>query len=215
MKTVNFKNTVGAHPCGRPTANFSIRAFVMATVIGVVMASCGGRGGNQQSGTATETPPKGGTVAIKDATENNWQTAVKSNFSVDAAIPAGWTFNDMDAFNPIENNGYVTVSYLMGDGSTKVADIAKALFVQTAQLPGGNFALDENGKAKGKEYATFDELFTPDRTYDGITGINEHWYYTGADGYLRTVTALTQKGRGKSEGKLFMTIKFEISPVKL
>jgi hypothetical protein len=84
MTRVNFKNSV------------------IALAIGLVMVSCGGRGGNQQSGSATSETAKVEAKATDYANQelftelsaSDWQKVVKVNYDFDLTMPSGWTFNE-------------------------------------------------------------------------------------------------------------------------
>ena len=210
MTTIDFKN--------RKDALISVtRVLMMATAIGAVMVSCGGGGNQQSAGKKTDVEAAKELVAKADdkgVTDDNWQAFIKKSYGVDAAVPAGWKYLQVRAYGFSTDNESIIVAFeTSGDGATKVADAASALFDQTKALsPGGNFAIDVDNNStemkKGKTYASFDDLFKPNNLYDGVTAINqEFWYYTGANGTLQSVTVNADKGK--------MTFKFEKLPVKL
>jgi hypothetical protein len=201
MKTINFKNSV------------------IALAIGMATVSCGGGNSskNNASGKKTDVEAAKELVAKADdkgVTDDNWQAFIKKNYGVDAAVPAGWKFLQVRAYGFSTDNESIIVAFeTTGDNATKVADAAKALFDKPkAFSSGGNFSMDVDNNStvpkKGKTYATFDEVFKPNALYDGVTAINqEFWYYTGANGTLQSVTVNANKGR--------MTFKFEKMPIKL
>ena len=131
MTRVNFKN------------------IVIALAIGLVMVSCGGRGGNKQSGNATETKTEQATPAkgteLKDVDEKNWQAIVKTNFGLDLSVPAGWTFKSVKSPNGVNN---LIVEMTTGGGTTGEAE-GKRLFEATKALsPHGNYKNNPNWEAE-------------------------------------------------------------------
>ena len=96
MTTVDFKNSaIGAYPCGRPRANFSIRVFMMALVISLAVVSCdkdddkddGDDGNSEVSNTVTDAFKQFGAdveqvkpkVATPDEATNKSRCAVSSS----------------------------------------------------------------------------------------------------------------------------------------
>ena len=138
---------------------------VIAMAIGVVMISCGGRGGNQQGG-GQKTDVEAAMELLKNAddkgvTDDNWQAFIKKNYSVDAAVPAGWKYFQVRAYGFSTDNESIIVAFeTSGDGATKVADAARALFDQTKALV-GNFSIDVDNNStemkKGETYASFSD----------------------------------------------------------
>jgi len=184
-KTVNFKNMAGVHPYGRPMANFNIRMFAMATVIGLVMVSCGGRGGNQQSGNASETKTetKAATPAaelkVKDTNADNWQAVIKATREgIDIPLPDGWTVRK--AGEGIARD--VAVDFTVG-GSTTAEQYGQMLFdITKAASQNGNHKVDitERGIAEGAAVATLAEA----AIIAGETAYN--WCFTEKSEYQYT-----------------------------
>ena len=195
-------------------ANFLRNVATIAACLAVtMMTSCGGGNSNKQSdGKKTDVEAASELAAkseVKEVTEANYQSYIKDGYGVNVA-PVGWKFYRVRAYGFSTNNENVTVTYQTGDNAAKVSDIAKALFEQTKAL-GGNFAINVDNNStepkKGKAYASFDELFTPDGLYDGITSIDEFWYYNGTNGIIQSVSVSADKG--------VVNIKFEKTPYKL
>jgi hypothetical protein len=189
-------------------------ATIVACLAVMMMTACGGGNSNKQ-GDVKKTDVEAAQELItksevKEVTEANYQSYIKDGYGVNAAAPAGWKFYRVHAYGFSTDNENVTVTYQTGDGAAKVADIAKALFEQTKAL-GGNFAIEVDNNStkpkKGKSYTSFDELFTPNGLYDGVTSIDEFWYYNGKNGIIQSVSVSADKG--------VVNIKFEKTPYKL
>jgi hypothetical protein len=181
------------------------------------MAACNSGGSKQSDASGKKTDVEAATQVLansedKEVTEANYQSYLKKEYGVDAATPAGWKFNSVRANTYSEGNENVMLTFQAGDGAAKVADIAKALFDQTAAISAsGNFAIDVDNNSsapkKGAAYATFADLFKSDGLYNGVTSIDEFWYYNGTNGILCMVSVSADKGA--------MRVKFEKSPTKL
>jgi hypothetical protein len=132
MTTVNFKNSV----------------IVLA--IGLVVASCGGRGGNQQSGTATSEQAKVETKSADYANQetgtqlsaSDWQAVVKANYDFDLTVPSGFTFKEgrKENINPAYR---VDFNVTAADFKAALKEIHQYLFDLTAKITpaDGNFAM--------------------------------------------------------------------------
>ena len=145
MKKVNFKNSV----------------MIAIMAIGMVMVSCGGRSGNQQSGTATtETKTEQAASAVselraKDVNVSNWQAVIKATKGgVDISLPDGWTVRKTDY-----SGLTVFVDFNIG-GSTTGEQFAQMLFDATkAVSQNGNHKVEitERGVAEGEAIGTIGE----------------------------------------------------------
>jgi hypothetical protein len=119
-----------------------LKFSLIALAIGVLVVSCGGRGGNQQSGTTTtdtKTEVKAAASSgaeLKDVNEGNWQAVLKANFGVDYVLPAGWSFKEV--YSP---NGRTNLKLFLNiGGDTTGEDMGNSLFAQTKSLSKyGNF----------------------------------------------------------------------------
>ena len=131
MTRVNFKNSV------------------IALAIGLSVVSCGGRGGNQQSGAATSEmqteQAKSVGETLEDLNDNNWKAVVKANFGLDLTVPVGWTFKSVSSPNRVNN---LILELTIGEGTTGI-DECKRLFEVTKSLsPHGNYKNNANWEAE-------------------------------------------------------------------
>ena len=163
MTRVNFKNSL------------------IALAIGLSVVSCGGRGGNQQSGGASETKTETKaetTVAelkVKDANADNWQAVIKATREgIDIPLPDGWTVRK--AGEGIASD--VAVDFTVG-GSTTAEQYGQMLFdITKAASQNGNRKVEitERGIAEGAAIATLAEA----AIIAGQTAYN--WCFKGKSG---------------------------------
>ena len=135
--------------------NINFKTIVIALAIGLVMLSCGGRGSNQQSDTATSestlqqaAPASGSSLEIKDVNINNWQAVVKAQREgVEIPLPEGWTVEKAEP----SRGSYVAVTFNI-NGSTTAEEFGQILMDATkAVAQNGNHKIEitEKGTAEG------------------------------------------------------------------
>jgi hypothetical protein len=175
------------------------------------MVSCGGSGNKQQQTGKTDVDAAKelvGKAEDKSVTADNWQSVVKKEFGFDFAVPAGWTFKQVNALDFSETIITLLIRFeKTGDNAVKVSETAKMLFDKTKTLSlEGNFLIDVSNSSaatkKGQTFATFDERFKPTPMYDGVADIETYWYYKDANG-IKLVDVSAEKGR--------MTVKLELN----
>jgi hypothetical protein len=190
--------------------NFKIS--VIALAIGMCMVSCDGGNSNKQNGgkkTDVETAKElVGKADDKSVTADNWQSVVKKEFGIDFAVPAGWTFKQVNALDFSETIITLLIRFeKTDDNAVQVSETAKTLFDKTKTLSSeGIFLIDVSNNSsvtkKGQTFATFDERFKPSMMYDGVSDIETYWYYKISD-VIKMVDVSAEKGR--------MTVKLELN----
>ena len=192
MTTVNFKNSM------------------IALAIGLVMVSCGGRGGNQQSGTATSEEAKVETKANDYANQelwtklsaDDWQKVVKANYDFDLTIPSGWTFaeGEKDNRNP---SYWIAFKPEADDFKAAVAALHQYWFDLTASIvpADGNFNIDmqmvenEKGEVIGRKDVK-GERFT-ELTLNKFIGELQPqlWYFNTPKGAVQISFSSVERGK--------------------
>ena len=168
---------------------------VIALTIGLVMASCGGRGGNQQSGAATPETAKVEAKATDYAnqetytelTAGDWQKVIKANYDFDLTVPSGWSFKEGKKTNV--NPAYdVDFNFTADDFKAALGEVHQYLFDLTAKISSadGNFHMKsyytpDNPAVKGDKIAgltknSFTDKLQPDlwhfNTFKGAVQIS-------------------------------------------
>lgn len=197
----------------------STTVIALLATVAMFAISCGGGGNKKQtddaSGKKTDVEAAKELTAKaedKSVTVDNWQSFVKKEYGIDAAVPAGWKVGNVNALNFSAEDEIVMIRFeKSGDNASKVADAAKTLFDKTKTLSSeGNLMIDvdvnSGAMKKGKTYTAFEDLFKPTMMYDGVSDIEILWYYKDNNG-IRSVDVSAEKGR--------MTVKFSKSPAKL
>lgn len=119
---------------------------LMCMTAALMLTACGGKANRKAADGSTETKAemkteaaKGGSTKLADVTDNNWQGVVKSNFGIDIAVPAGWSFQKVQSPNDVNN---LILNLTIGGDTTGEA-MGKKLFEATK-------AISKHGNYKNK-----------------------------------------------------------------
>ena len=192
--------------------NTKFKNSVIALAIGLVMVSCGGRSGNQQSGTATSGTAKVETKANDYANQevwtklsaSDWQKVVKANYDFDLTIPSGWSFaeGEKDNINP---SYWIAFKPEADDFNAAVAALHHYWFDLTASIipADGNFQIsseiitNEKGEPIGRKDVKGDK-FTELKVnnFFGIESLQpDLWYFNTPKGAVQISFTGVERGQ--------------------
>ena len=193
MTTINFKNSV------------------IALAIGLAVVSCGGGGGNQQSGTATSEGAKVETQTDDYANQevftklsaSDWQKVVKANYDFDLTIPSGWTFAEGQKDNRNPSYWIAFKPEADDDFNAAVAALHQYWFDLTAGIipADGNFNIDmqmvenEKGEVIGRKDVKGERI--TELTLNKFIGELQPqlWYFNTPKGAVQISFSSVERGK--------------------